>query len=145
MTKDEILDFLKKNEPHPLHDAARNNTLSDFMKKEEKESFSDMLFRLIREKGESEVEVYRKAGITAQHFSKIRSRSDYQPTKDTVIALALALKLSLPETKDLMRTAGLAFTHSSKKDMVIEYYIINRNWDIFAINETLDSLGLEII
>ena len=115
MTKDEILDFLKKNEPHPLHDAARNNTLSDFMKKEEKESFSDMLFRLIREKGESEVEVYRKAGITAQHFSKIRSRSDYQPTKDTVIALALALKLSLPETKDLMRTAGLAFTHSSKK------------------------------
>ena len=73
MTKDEILDFLKKNEPHPLHDAARNNTLSDFMKKEENESFSDMLFRLIREKGESEVEVYRKAGITAQHFSKIRS------------------------------------------------------------------------
>ena len=145
MTKDEILDFLKKNEPHPLHDAARNSTLSDFMKKEEKESFSDMLFRLIREKGESEVEVYRKAGITAQHFSKIRSRSDYQPTKDTVIALALALKLSLPETKDLMRTAGLAFTHSSKKDMVIEYYIINRNWDIFAINETLDSPGLEII
>ncbi len=145
MTKDEILDFLKKNEPHPLHDAARNNTLSDFMKKEENESFSDMLFRLIREKGESEVEVYRKAGITAQHFSKIRSRSDYQPTKDTVIALALALKLSLPETKDLMRTAGLAFTHSSKKDMVIEYYIINRNWDIFSINETLDSLGLEII
>ena len=121
MTKDEILDFLKKNEPHPLHDAALNSTLSDFMKKEEKESFSDMLFRLIREKGESEVEVYRKAGITAQHFSKIRSRSDYQPTKDTVIALALALKLSLPETKDLMRTAGLAFTHSSKKDMVIEY------------------------
>lgn len=145
MTKEGILDFLKKNEPHPLHEAARSNTLSDFLVIEKNESFSDMLFRLIREKGESEVDIYRKAGITAQHFSKIRSRSDYQPTKDTVIALALALKLTLPQTKELMRSAGLAFTHSSKKDMVVEYYIINKNWDIFKINETLDSLGLEII
>ncbi len=145
MTKEDMLDFLKKNEPHPLHEAARSNTLSDFLVIEKNESFSDMLFRLIREKGESEVDIYRKAGITPQHFSKIRSRSDYQPTKDTVIALALALKLTLPKTKELMRTAGLAFTHSSRKDMVIEYYIINKNWDIFKINETLDSLGLEII
>ncbi len=145
MTKEDMLDFLKKNEAHPLHEAARSNTLSDFLVIEKNESFSDMLFRLIREKGESEVDIYRKAGITPQHFSKIRSRSDYQPTKDTVIALALALKLTLPQTKELMRTAGLAFTHSSRKDMVIEYYIINKNWDIFKINETLDSLGLEII
>jgi len=91
MTKDEILEFIKENEPHPLHDEARSSTLEEFIEKEKNESFSEMLFRLIREKKKGEVEVYRKAGLTAQHFSKIRSRSGYQPTKETVLALALAL------------------------------------------------------
>lgn len=145
MTKDEILDFIKENEPHPLHDAARSSTLEEFIKKEKNESFSEMLMRLIWEKNESEVEVYRKAGITPQHFSKIRSRRGYQPTKETVLALALALELDLPQTKDLLRAAGLAFTHADKRDIVVEYFIINRNWDIFSVNETLDHLSLPVL
>ncbi len=145
MTKDEILDFIKENEPHPLHDAARSSTLEEFIKKEKNESFSEMLMRLIRNKNESEVGVYRKAGITPQHFSKIRSRRGYQPTKETVLALALALSLDLPQTKDLLRSAGLAFTHADKRDIVVEYFIINRNWDIFSLNETLDHLSLPVL
>lgn len=145
MTKDEILEFIKENEPHPLHDAARSSTLEEFIAKEKNESFSEMLLRLIREKNESEVEVYRKAGITPQHFSKIRSRSGYQPTKETALSLALALELDLPQTKDLLRSAGLAFTHADKRDIVVEYFIINRNWDIFTVNETLDHLSLPIL
>ena len=101
-----------------------------------------MLFRLIREKNLSEVDVYKSAGITAQHFSKISSDSNYQPKKETVLALAISLKLNLPQTKDLMRCAGFAFTHSNKTDMVVEYFIINENWNIFEINEALDNLGL---
>ena len=84
----------------------------------------------------------KAAGITAQHFSKIRSNRDYQPTKETVLALAVALKLDLPKTKDLLRAGGLAFTHASRTDMIVEYYIINWNWNLFEINETLDSYGL---
>ncbi len=142
MTKSEILEFIKTNEPHPLHDCAKANSLDDFMEIQKNESFSEMLFRIIKEKGLSEVEVYKTANITPQHFSKIRSDRNYKPTKETVFALALSLRLNLPETKDLMRTAGLAFTHASKTDMVVEYFIINKNWNLFEINETLDSLNL---
>jgi O-acetyl-ADP-ribose deacetylase len=145
MTESEILEFIRNNEPHPLHDAARTSTLSEFLEKEKNESFSEMLFRLIREKNMSEVDVYRRAGITPQHFSKIRSRNDYQPTKGTVLTLAVALRLTLPETKDLLRTAGLAFTHAEKRDIVVEYFIINGEWDIFRINEALDSLSLPLL
>ena len=145
MTESEILEFIRKNEPHPLHEAARTSTLSEFLEKERNESFSQMLLRLIREKDMSEVDVYRKAGITAQHFSKMRSRDDYQPTKGTVLALSVALRLTLPETKDLLRTAGLAFTHADKRDIVVEYFIINGDWDIFRINDALDSLSLPIL
>lgn len=145
MTENEILEFIRDNEPHPLHDAAKSSTLDEFLEKEKNESFSEMLFRLIREKEVSEVEVYRKAGLTPQHFSKIRSRRDYQPTKETALALSIALSLTLGETKDLLRTAGLAFTHADRRDIVVEYFIINGKWDIFLINETLDSLSLPLL
>lgn len=143
MTSEELRQFIKENEPHPLHDSARSHTLDDFIEIQSNESFSDMLLRLIKEKGISEVECYKRAGITAQHFSKIRSDRNYRPTKETVLALAIALKLNLPETKDLLRAGGLAFTHSSRTDMIVEYFIINGNWNIFEINEALDSYGLK--
>ena len=142
MTKEEIERFIKENEPHPLHDSARSHSLEDFIDILMNESFSDILLRFIRESGMTEVECYKAAGITAQHFSKIRSNRDYQPTKETVLALAVALNLDLPKTKDLLRAGGLAFTHASKTDMIVEYFIINQNWNLFEINETLDSYGL---
>jgi len=145
MNTEELQKLIKENEPHPLHDSARSNSLEDFIEIQSNESFSDLLLRLIRESGMSEVEVYKRAGITAQHFSKIRSDRNYRPTKETVLALAIALKLDLPTTKDLLRAGGLAFTHASKTDMIVEYFIINRNWNIFEINEALDSYGLKAL
>ena len=142
MTKEEIEAFIKENEPHPLHDSARSHSLEDFMDIQQNESFSDILLRFIKESGMTEVECYKTAGITAQHFSKIRSNRDYRPTKETVLALAIALRLDLPKTKDLLRAGGLAFTHASRTDMIVEYYIINQNWNLFEINQTLDSYGL---
>ena len=143
MTSEELKRFIKENEPHPLHDSARSHSLDDFIELQSNESFSDLLLRLIRENGMTEVEVYKRAGITAQHFSKIRSAREYRPTKETVLALAIALKLDLPKTKELLRAGGLAFTHANKTDIIVEYFIINGNWNIFEINEALDSYGLK--
>lgn len=143
MSPEELQRFIKENEPHPLHDSARSHSLDEFIEIQTNESFSDLLLRLIRESGMTEVEVYKAAGLTAQHFSKIRSDRNYRPTKETVLALAIALKLDLPMTKDLLRAGGLAFTHACKTDMVVEYYIINGNWNLFEINEALDSYALK--
>ena len=143
MTKEEIEAFIRENESHPLHDCARSHSLEDFMDIQKNDSFSDTLLKFIRESGMTEVECYKAAGITAQHFSKIRSNRDYRPTKETVLALAVALKLDLPKTKNLLRAGGLAFTHAYKTDIIVEYYIINQNWNLFEINEVLDSFGLK--
>lgn len=119
-------------------------SLEDLLK-EPGESFATMLFRLIDEKGLTDPDVYNKAGVSRQTFSKIRSKEDYAPSKDTVIALAMALGLTLDEVQDLLNTAGFALSNSSKSDIVISYFFDHGMHDLDLLNEALYELGFAVI
>ena len=111
-------------------------SLPDYLKQADA-GFTETLLKLIDKTGRKDSEIYKKANLSKQHFSKIRNNPNYKPTKQTAIALALALELDLEGTKDLIGRAGYALNNSSRFDLIIRYFIEQKNYNVLEINMAL--------
>ena len=108
-------------------------------------SFREYLRDLLRERGGKDSEVYKRAEISRQLFSKILNTEDYQPTKSTVIQLAIGLQLDLAQTQKLLGKAGYTLTRSSRRDLTVQYCIERKIYSVSFINEALYDGGLPLL
>ena len=111
------------------------------------ESFSECVLRLIDQKGLTDPECYCRANLSRAVFNKLKQsalnpeKAAYKPSKSTALALAVALEQGIDEAKDLLQKAGFALSHSSKGDIIVEYFLANHLYDIFELNEVLFKFG----
>ncbi len=141
--------------PYKLHNPAANirtllpsfPEISSLEKRLEKQdiSFSEKLLNMIDERGLKDSEAYKAANISKQVFSKIRSDKKYHPKKITVLSFAVALRLTISETDDLLDSAGYALTRSDKLDIIVAYFIEKGEYNIFDINEALFKYDLPLL
>ena len=116
---------------------AKNSSLEDYLKAMDK-PFAYKLFDYIDAKGMTDVECYKKANVDKKTFSKIKCNPDtYKPSKQTAVAFAIALELTLDETQDLLASAGLTLSRSFTFDKIIRYFLQKGVYDVFVINEAL--------
>ena len=149
--KSSCLEKNKREAPHaPANLAAK---IPEFLRKgrdrkeldrvldQKEESFSEMLIRIIDEKGLKDSDVYKRANIDRRLFSKIRSDQDYVPSRKTAISFCMALQLELEEAKKLLATAGYTLSASSRFDLIIMYLIENCEYNVHFANIVLNDYG----
>ena len=106
-------------------------------------TFSEKLMELIKEKGRKPTDIYKKADINKDLFSKIKANKYYRPTKETALAFAIALHLNLKETADLIGRAGYALSSSIKSDLIVQCYIEAKVYNIMSVNDSLVEYGFK--
>lgn len=107
-------------------------------------TWSITIFSIIDEKHLKDSEVYKRAGISKQTFSKIRKDPDYHPKRDTAIQICIGLELNLEDSNELLSRAGFGLSKSVKRDLVISFFIERKIYNIREINYALYDLGLEL-
>ena len=113
----------------------------NYLSRAREKTFSQKLQEYIQDSGMENADIYKAAGIDRRLFSKIQNDSEYQPSKDTCIMLALALKLEEKDAKDLLSTAGYSLSKSSKRDLILEYFFRIHEFDVDIVNGVLEKLG----
>lgn len=108
-------------------------------------SFADMCEWWCKEKGLSKSEFYARANINKSMFWSMKHHPEQIPKKTNALACVIGLRLDYAEAVDLLRRAGMTFSKYYETDLIVEYFIRERNYSIDEINLVLYQKDLSLL
>lgn len=106
-------------------------------------SFADTLFELMRVKKMSRARLSIEANLSEKTIQRLRNDDDYEPNKQTVIALCIGLKLNPTEAFALIEKSPFRLRPSNPQDAVyLQIISSEKNYCIEEVNECLEAIGL---
>ena len=118
----------------------KTSNLDDFINStQDTNKFQKLLFNYIDSKELKDSDVYNKVHIDRRLFSKIRSDSEYHPSKETVILLGFALELKENEIEELLNSASYSLPKNNVYDLIIRFCFIEGIYELTEVNNLLDS------
>lgn len=139
-----LSDGQKPNAPHDT-ESLLNRLRKKFAFAEPTETFSEMLLRLMCEKGIKPSACYKRANVDRRLFNKIKKNKYYSPTKNTVLAFTIAIGLDYEQARKFLQSAGYAFCYTNVTDVVVSHYIKERRYNIDKINFMLFTVGQPLL
>ena len=110
----------------------------------QEKDFSETVTALCRERGLVPEQVILQAEIDRtyghQLFSGLR-----RPSRDKVIQIALAMKLSVEETQKLLRTAGKSELYPRLKREAVILYCLRKGMSVLDTQELLAQYGFTLL
>ena len=136
----------KVQEEYCFNEAPSVNDIDNYIDDELNDNkFQKLLFKFIDDRNLKDSDVYNKAQIDRRLFSKIRSDENYHPSKETVIALASSLELSIHELEELLESASYSLPKNNKFDLIIRFCFIEKIYDIMEINNLLHEYHCNLL
>ena len=114
------IQLLRSAMARPITDASAGDVLS-VLERIQNDSFGKKLLDYTEAGGLRPARVYKTEGVERRLYSRITTDFLYKPSKDTCVAFAIALRLSLEDAADLLSRAGYMLSHASKRDLILEW------------------------
>ena len=111
----------------------------------EDRSFADMCEWWCQQKGISKKEFYNRANINKSMFWGMKHHPEQIPKKTNALACVIGLKLNYDQAIDLLGRAGMTLSKYYETDLIVEYFIRERNYDIDEINALLYQKDLSLL
>lgn len=118
---------------------------------EKSETFYNVLMKFKKKKGiQKDTELYKRARVSRKTFHLIKRNDFYCPSKQTIMAFVVALRLNEDETRELFSSAGVTFCSSRADDTFYDYLIRSgilkrQEVDVIFVNELLNELQLPLL
>ena len=121
-------------------DPERDKVIEWYESHDNPETYSEIVSALLNDSGKDAKNISDKILLDKDYFEKLKANTAYIPSKGEVITICFAFHLTYEASRALLKSAEYSLTNSDKEDLIVRYFLENKNYSINDLNFVLSKL-----